>query len=80
MDPIESGLVDLTILWLDNLRSGCLAEMLWRILLKLAREVEQGTAWVLVVGGELAMWASVLAVRCGNMEAYLWRSDRGFWL
>jgi hypothetical protein len=33
-----------------------------------------------VVGRELALRASVLAVRWGNVEAYSWRLDRGFWL
>jgi hypothetical protein len=37
-------------------------------------------ARVLVVGRELALRASVLAVRWGNVEAYSWRFDREFWL
>ncbi len=43
-------------------------ETLLRILLKLARAMEQG------------MGASELAVRWGNVDAYSWRSDHGFWL
>ena len=72
--------MDLTIRWVDNVRSGRLAELLLRILVKLARAMEQGMARVLLVGRELALQASVLAVRWGNVEAYSWRSDRGFWL
>jgi hypothetical protein len=80
LDRVERGLLDLTIRWVDNVRSGRLTEMLLRILVKLARAMTQGMARVLVVGRELALRASVLAVRWGNAEAYSWRSDRTFWL
>ena len=72
--------MDLTIRWVDNVRSGRMTEILVRILVKLARAMEQGMARVLVVGRELAFRASILAVRWGNVDAYSWRSDRGFWL
>jgi hypothetical protein len=80
LDRVERGLLDLTIRWVDNVRSARLTETLLRILVKLARAMEQGMARVLVVGRELALRASVLAVRWGNVEAYSWRSDRTFWL
>jgi hypothetical protein len=80
LDRVERGLLDLTIRWVDNVRSGRLTEMLLGILVKLARAMEQGTARVLLVGRELALRASVLAVRWGNMDAYSWRFDREFWL
>jgi hypothetical protein len=80
LDRVERGLLDLTIRWVDDVRSGRLAETLLRILVKLARAMEQGMARVLVVGRELALRASVLAVRWGNVEAYSWRFDRAFWL
>ncbi len=80
LNRIERGLLDLTIRWVDNVRSRRLTEMLLRILVKLARAMEQGIARVLLVGRELALRASVLAVRWGNVEAYSWRLDRGFWL
>src|SRR3989442_5564112 len=80
LDRVERGLLDLTIRWVDNVRSGRLREMLLRILVKLARAMEQGMARVLVVGRELALRASELAVRWGNVDAYSWRSDHGFWL
>jgi hypothetical protein len=51
-----------------------------RILVKLARAMEQGMAWVLVAGRELALRASALAVQWGNEQAYAWRFDRKFWL
>jgi hypothetical protein len=80
LNRIERGLLDLTIRWVDNVRSRRLTEMLLRILVKLARAMEQGIARVLLVGRELALRASVLAVQWGNVEAYSWRLDRGFWL
>jgi len=80
LDRIERGLLDLTIRWVDNVRSGRLTETLLLILVKLARAMEQGMARVLVVGRELALRASVLAVSWGNLGAYSWRLDREFWL
>ena len=80
LDRVERGLLDLTIRWVDNVRSGRLTETLLRILVKLAWAMEQGLSRVLVVGRELALRASVLAVSWGNVNAYSWRSDRGFWL
>ncbi len=80
MDRIERGLVDLTIRWVDRVRSRRLTETLLRILVKLARAMEHGMGRVLMVGRELAVRASVLAVGWGNSQAYAWRSDEGFWL
>jgi hypothetical protein len=57
-----------------------LTETLLRILAKLARAMEQGMARVLLLGRELALKASVTAVRWGNVDAYSWRFDRAFWL
>ena len=71
--------MDLTIRWVDNVRSGRMTETLLRILVKLARAMEQGMARVLEVGRELALKASVLAVRWGSGRAYEWRFDESFW-
>jgi hypothetical protein len=79
LDRVERGLLDLTIRWVDDVRSGRLTETLLRILVKLARAMEQGMAQVLVVGRELALRASVLAVGWGNVDAYSWRFDESFW-
>jgi hypothetical protein len=80
LDRVERGLLDLTIRWVDNVRSGRLTEMLLRILVKLARAMEQGMARVLAVGRGLALRASVLAVGWGNGQAYAWRFDQELWL
>jgi len=79
LDRVERGLLDLTIRWVDNVRSGRLTETLLRILVKLARAMEQGMSRVLVVGRELALQASVFGVRWGNDLAYAWRFDESFW-
>ncbi len=71
--------MDLTIRWVDKVRSGRMARVLLRILLKLARAMEQGMAKVLMMGRELAIRASELAVEWGNTAAYEWRFDAGFW-
>ena len=79
LDRVERGLLDLTIRWVDNVRSGRLTETLLRILVKLARAMEQGMVRVLLVGRELAFRASLMAVRWGNGQAYAWRFDESFW-
>src|SRR2546425_11787664 len=79
LDRVERGLLDLTIRWVDDVRSGRLTETLLRILVKLARAMEQGMARVLAVGRELALRASLLAVRWGNVDAYSWRFDEALW-
>lgn len=79
LDRVERGLLDLTMRWVDKVRSGRMTETVLRILLKLARAIEHGIGRVLVVGSELALRVSVLAVGWGNSEAYSWRLDKTFW-
>ncbi len=79
LDRVERGLVDLTIRWVDRVRSRRLTETLLRILVKLARAMEQGMAGVLTTGRELALRASCLAVEWGNRQAHAWRFDESFW-
>src|SRR5712692_4690598 len=79
LDRIERGLLDLTIRWVDKVRSGLMARVLLRILVKLAQAMEQGMVRVLRAGKELALRASCLAVEWGNSQAYTWRFDQSFW-
>jgi len=79
LDRVERGLLDLTIRWVNDVRSGRLMETLVRILVKLASAMEHGIARVLLVGRELALQASALAVRWGNSQAFAWRFDESFW-
>ncbi len=79
LDRVERGLLDLTIRWVDKVRSGRMTETLLLVLLKLARALEHGLSRVPVVGRELALRASMLAVGWGNSRAYAWRLDETFW-
>ncbi len=75
---MERGLVDLTIRWVDRVESGRLAQVLVRILEKLARAMEHGMVRVLVKGRALAFRLSDLAVAWGDPAAYSWRFDGSF--
>src|SRR5712692_2812558 len=78
LDRMERGLVDLTIRWVDKVRSGRMTETLMRILAKLAMAMETGMGRVLGRGRELALRASSLAVGWGNSQAYAWRYDESY--
>ncbi len=79
LDRIERGLVDLTIRYVDQVKSNKLQQVLVEILEKLAQAMKHGMARVLRVGRELALRASKLAVDWGNQQAYVWRYDESFW-
>src|SRR2546427_6974938 len=78
LDRMERGLVDLTIRWVDKVRSGRMTETLVRILAKLAQALETGMGKVIGKGRILAMKASELAVGWGNSSAYSWRFVTAF--
>src|SRR5713226_3118238 len=78
LDRLERGLVDLTIRWVDKVRSGRMTETLMRILEKLAQALETGMGRVLARGRALAVRASELAVGWGNRSAFSWRFETAF--
>jgi hypothetical protein len=78
LDRMERGLVDLTIRWVDKVRSGRMTETLMRILVKLALALETGMGRVLGRGRVLAARASELAVGWGNGSAFYWRFETAF--
>jgi hypothetical protein len=78
LSRMERGLVDLTIRWVDKVRSGRMTETLIRILAKLVQAMETGMGRVLGRGRELALRASSLAVGWGNSQAYAWRYDESY--
>lgn len=78
LDRVERGLVDLTIRWVDRVKSGELAKVLVRILGKLVQALDTGMVRFLEKGRMLALRASELAVGWGNLSAYQWRDDLGF--
>ena len=71
LDRIERGLVDLTIRWVEEVRSGRMTETLTRILAKLAMAMERGIGRVLGRERVLAVRASELVVGWGNGSAFL---------
>ena len=78
LSRMERGLVDLTIRWVDKVRSGRMTETLMRILAKLAQAMETGMGRVLGRGRVLAARASELAVGWGNSAAFYWRFETAF--
>ncbi len=78
LSRMERGFVDLTIRWVDKVRSGLMAETLLRILVKLALALETGMGRVLARGRVLAARASELAVGWGNGSAFYWRFETAF--
>jgi hypothetical protein len=78
LSRMERGLVDLTIRWVDKVRSGRMTETLIRILAKLAMALETGMGRVLARGRILAARASELAVGWGNGQAFAWRHDESY--
>ena len=71
-------MVDLTIRWVDKVRSGRMTETLLRILEKLAMALETGMGRVLARGRILAVRASELAVGWGNSSAFSWRFETAY--
>lgn len=78
LNRLETGLMDLTIRYVDRVKSGGLARVLVRILEKLARASDTGMVRVLERGRVLALRASGLAVLWGDEVAFGWRFDAGF--
>ncbi len=78
LDRIERGLVDLTIRWVDKVKSGRLAQVLVRILEKLARALESSMVRALGRGRIVAARLSGLAVGWGNKSAFSWGFEQGF--
>jgi len=78
LSRIERGLVDLTIRWVNKVRSGRLTETLVRTLAKLAVALETGMGRVLARGRILAMKASEMAVGWGNDSAFYWRFETAY--
>ncbi len=78
LSRIERGLVDLTIRWVDRVRSGRLARVLLEILEKLVLALEPRMVRAMGSGRVLALRLSEMAVAWGSMSAYRWRFDESF--
>lgn len=78
LDRVERGLVEVTVRWVDTVRSGRLATVLVRILEKLVWALDRGMVRVLEKGRRMALGLSELALGWGNGLAWEWREDLRF--
>jgi len=77
---MERGLLDLTMLWVGEVRSRTMTQVVIRILLKLERVLNRSMVRVFQKGGALAERIGALAVSWGNESAHNWRFDLEFQL
>ncbi len=79
LNRIERGIVDLTIRYVDDVKSSKLAKVLTAITNKLESAMENALErLVRVVGLPLAQKISQIAVNWGNRLAALWATDLSF--
>ncbi len=78
LSRIERGLVDLTIRWVDKVKSSRLVRVLLEILEKLVLALESRMVRAMGMGRALALRMSQLAMDWENMSAFGWREDAGF--
>ena len=78
LSRIERGLVDLTIRWVDRIRSTEMTRIVKMILQKLTGALEMRMVGVLARGRILASRISDLATQWGNRSAPTWKFERGF--
>jgi hypothetical protein len=79
LDRIERGIVDLTVRYIDNIRSQRLAKIVTAIVEKLQSATETTLdRLVRTIGLPLAQKISDLAIRLGNTSAALWVEDLTF--
>jgi hypothetical protein len=79
LNRLERGIIDLTVRYVDNIRSSQLAQVVTAIIEKL--QVSTGTLtdrMVRTVGLSLAQKISEIAVSWGNRSASKWADDRAF--
>ena len=78
LSPVERGLLDLTIGWVDQVKSTKLANILDGILTKLLTAMNHGTSGALQRGCALAQRISEWASGWGNTAAKEWGIDLNF--
>ncbi len=78
LESQERGLVDVTVRWVDRVRSHGMARILLQILLKLVKAMESRSVTMREKGRKMALRISELAVAWGNQLAWNWRVDDGF--
>ena len=79
LNRLERGIVDLTMRYVDDVKSSKLAKVLTAIMDKLAQAMESmAERLVRTVGVPLAKKISALAVKWGNVSASKWAEDTEF--
>ena len=79
LNRVERGILDLTVRYVDNIRSSKLAKVVTAILEKLRMTIESlADKLVRTVGLSLARKISIIAVSWGNRSAFGWAEDRSF--
>lgn len=79
LSRIERGILDLTIKYVDNIKSTELAKVLTAIVNKLQTAMKSHLDQLVgTVGRAIAIKISEIATKWGNKNAYLWAKDPGF--
>ena len=79
LSRVERGIIDLTIGYIDHIKSSKLAEVVMAIIEKLQVSIEsKAERFVRTIGLALAKKISEIAVRWGNRLAMDWAKDREF--
>ncbi len=79
LNRIERGIIDLTVKYVDNIKSAKLAKVLTAILVKLQTTTESMVdKLVRTIGLPLARKISNIAVSWGNHSASIWANDPAF--
>ena len=79
LNRVERGIVDLTMRYVDDVKSSKLANVLTAIMEKLQQATESmAERLVRTVGVPLAKKISVIAVNWGNVSASKWAEDTAF--
>ena len=79
LSRVERGIIDLTVRYVDNVKSSKLAKVLTAIISKLESAMERTVdRLVRVMGLPLARKISEIAVSWGNQLASLWANDLSF--
>ena len=79
LNRVERGILDLTVRYVDNIKSTKLAKVVTAILEKLQVTIESiADKLARTVGLSLARKISIIAVSWGNHSASKWAEDRSF--
>jgi hypothetical protein len=79
LNRVERGIIDLTVKYVDNIKSAKLAKVLTAIMLKLQARTESTIdKLVRTIGLPLAQKISDIAVSWGNRLAIMWADDPAF--